>query len=51
VTFTEVNWQRPMAAPAAMSFEIELRDGTTVRVAAGFDAHALRALLDTLRQC
>ncbi len=51
VAFTEVNWQRPTAAPSAISFEVELRDGTTVRVPVGFDALALRTLLDTLRQC
>ena len=51
LTFLELKRQRPMAAPSAMSFEVELGDGTTVRVPAGFDALALRALLDTLRQC
>lgn len=49
--FIELNRQRPMAAGTAMSFEVELPDGTTVRVPPAFDASALRALLETLRQC
>ena len=50
--FIELKRPRPVAAPAsAMSFEVELRDGTMVRVPPAFDASALRALLETLRQC
>lgn len=49
--FTEVNCGVRTAALSGMSFEVQLRDGTTVRVPAVFDPRALRTLLETLGQC
>lgn len=49
--FTEVAWPGATGGLSATRFEVELRDGTTIRVPVRFDACALRALLQTLRQC
>jgi transposase-like protein len=48
--FTEVS-AAVRTASAAVTFEVVLRSGTTVRVPAHFDPGALSLLLQTLRGC
>ena len=49
--FTEVSPAMARSCSAAVTFEVVLVDGTTVRVPDRFDPGSLRILLDTLGGC
>jgi transposase-like protein len=49
--FTEVGAARSGPSSSAVTLEVVLIDGTTVRVPDHFDPQSLRMLLDTLRGC
>ena len=51
VKFTEVGSMLRAAASSTARFEVELRDGTTIRVPLGFDPDALEQLVKTLGRC
>lgn len=49
--FTEVSTALRAGSSSAVTFEVVLRDGRTLRVPEHFESGALRRLLATLREC